>query len=280
MLQNKPLIDLFHNELYPILWKSHHTKDYIIDFLNAYFHFSGSSRICDLEIINPKLFTNCSRIKKRIHVMFHYRHTVYYYEIKLTNQVEEEFDASFLSFAQYCYQKGDTEVCIGQIILQFDASYQGAPISHYYFRNDQLQRLEKGMDIHLIAVIPLRDIIKQKSSHELNQFERWMMLLTCTKFEEGKVFAHQDPPMLTFLHIWQQNSRRIYEQRLAQNKEQTTEFLLEQKKQEIKYGIARKLLEGGSSIEFVVQTTELPISTVIALRRELEAYQVETAHEV
>lgn len=280
MLQSKPLIDLFHDELYPILWKSHHTKDYIIDFLNAYFHFSGSSRIGDLEIINPKLFTNSSRIKKRIHVMFRYQHTSYYYEIKLTNHTEEQFDASFLSFSQYCYQKKDSEVCIGQIILQFDPSYQGAPISHYYFRNDQLQRLEKGMDIHLIGITPLQDIIKQKSPQELNQFERWIMLFTCTRFEDGKILAYQDTPMLTFLHVWQQNSRRIYEQKLAQDEEQTTEFLLEQKKQEIKYGIARRLLESGSSIELVVQTTELPISTVIALRRELEAYQVEEVNEV
>lgn len=274
MVQKRQLLPIFQKEVYGTIWKGHHTKEYLLDFLNSYFHFSGEQKIKDIEIINAKQFTNDKEIRKRIHVTFEYLGDHYYYEIRLN---EEEhpigFDYQFLEFVRYVNREQLEHKIMGQIILEFQMEHIGSPIDHYYFRNDHLELLEDSFDIHIIYLQTLKKILNQKALEELNRFERWILIFMVEDFEYGKKICDGYTPMLTFLHLWYQTSRRILERDIAFDEEKSVAYLIEEKDQNIRLEIARKLLLDGSTIEFVAKMTGLPISTIIEARRELEEYQ-------
>lgn len=270
MVQKKQLLPILKEEIYGTLWKSHHTKEYILDFLNSYFHFSGDHKIRDIEIINPKQFTNKKEVKRRIHVTFDYLEHHYYYEIKLSEEESgKHFDYSFLDFVHYVNREALSHKVIGQIILEFQIEHTGSPIDHYYFRNDHLELLEDSFDIHIIYLPTLKNILDKKSLEELNRFERWVMIFMTSDFSYGKLVADGYTPMLSFLHVWKQTSRRLIEEDIALNEEKTIEYLVHEKEQNTRLEIAKKLLLDNVSIEIVAKTTGLSISTVIDIRREL-----------
>lgn len=270
MVQKKQLLPILQEEIYGTLWKSHHTKEYILDFLNSYFHFSGEQKIKDIKIINPKQFTNQKEVKKRLHVTFEYLEHHYYYEIKLSNEtLGKGFDYQFLDFVRYVNREKLPHQVIGQIILEFQIEHIGSPIDHYYFRNDHLELLEDSFDIHIIYLPTLRNILDKKSFEELNRFERWVMILTTNDFHFGKQIADGYTPMLSFLHVWYQTSRRLVEADIAISEEKTIEYLVDEKEQATRIEIAKKLLLDNMSIELITNATGLPISMVIDLRREL-----------
>lgn len=270
MIQKKQLLPILNEEIYGTLWKSHHTKEYILDFLNCYFHFSGEDKIRDIEIINPKQFTNQKEVKKRIHVTFEYLEHRYYYEIKLSDELHKErFDYQFLDFVRYVTRAELPHKVIGQIILEFRIEHTGSPIDHYYFRNDHLELLEDSFDIHVIYLPTLKHILDTKCLEELNRFERWIMIFMTDDFRYGKKIADGYTPMLSFLHVWNQTSRRMLEENIAVSEEKTIEYLVEEKERNTRMQIAKKLLLDDMSIELITKVTGLPISTVIELRREL-----------
>lgn len=270
MVQKKQLLPILQEEIYGTLFKSHHTKEYILDFLNSYFHFSGQQKIKDIKIINPKQFTSQKEVKKRLHVTFEYLEHHYYYEIKLSDEIDSKrFDYQFLDFVRYVNREQLPHKIIGQMILEFKVEHIGSPIDHYYFRNDHLELLEDSFDIHIIYLPTLKNILDKKSLEELNRFERWIMILTTDDFLFGKQVADGYTPMLSFLHVWYQTSRRLIEANIAQSEKKTMEYLIDEKEQSIRIEIARKLLLDNMSIEFITKATNLPISTVIDLRREL-----------
>lgn len=271
MVQKKQLLPILQEEIYGTLWKSHHTKEYILDFLNSYFHFSGEDKIQDIDILNPKHFTNKKEVKKCIHVTFEYLKHHYYYEIKLSSETtKRRFDYQFLDFVRYVNREKLPHKVIGQIILEFQIEHTGSPIDHYSFRNDHLELLEDGFDIHIIYLPTLKTILDKKSLEELSRFERWIMIFTTDDFLFGKQVSDGYTPMLSFLHVWYQTSRNLLETKMINNDEKTTEYLVKEKEYHTRLEIAKKLLLDHMSIEFVIEVTELPISTIIELHREIE----------
>lgn len=282
-MQYQKLLSIMDKEVYPLLWKSSYTEEFLIDFLNAYFGFTGEKRISSVTILAAKEFTKDSDVKKRIHFSFSVEDKMYYYEMKLTDKPEDGrcFDFSFLSFAKYCWNQiqDKTKVRIGQIILNFHPAVLDHPIDNYFFRNNHLESLEDGLDIHIINLYAMNRILKTKSYVELNLLERWIGLLLCESVAEAKKICMEYQTLNNFLKIWNYHSKRIQYKRLSFSSDDTLSYLLEKKSLEIKRKIALKLLKSGSTSSFVAQVTDLDIHDVLELKQSVDKKENQK-HEV
>lgn len=251
------LIPLSNDLIYESLWKGKYSKEYIIDFLNSYFHYYGDSEIKDITFLDSSVFTDDKEIRKRLHIYYKRGQKEYYYEIKFNfNKCKDEcFDVNFLPFlANYSRYQND-DVKIGQIVIQMNDKKR-IPIEHYYLKNDNLKPLSKSFDIHIINVRALNEILNHKDIVELNSFEKWIKVFGCDNIHLIKNYICNNDVMNKYLQEWNFNSKIIKERNLV-NRNKVGDFAL-------------KLLDDGYPITFIMKITKLEMSYLIDLKRKID----------
>lgn len=254
------LVPLSNDLIYETLWKGKYSKEYIIDFLNSYFHYYGDMEIKDITFLKPDIFNDDKDIKKRIHVYYKRGKKEYYYELKFCfNSYKNEcFDVNFLPFlANYGRYQNDN-VKIGQIVIQM-TNKPKIPIEHYYLKNDNLKPLGKSFDIHIINIQTLNEILIHKDIVELNSFEKWIRVLSC-KSLPLTVTSSSDEVIKKYLEEWKFNSKMIKERNLI-NRNKRGDFAL-------------KLLDDGYPLELVIKITKLDMSYLIDLKRKRDGNEI------
>ena len=261
---------MLEEPIYSFLWKSVHTKDYLIDFLNAYFHFNDHTTITNLEFIDSSLFTNDMEIQKRIHITFMRGEERYYYEIKFVNEAEASvyFDFSLLPFANYCWNVGALKQHIGQFVLNFKDTGTVDPIQYFMMKNDTID--DDGIEVHILSLSLLSKILSDKSPLELNRFERWILLFSATSSSEVKDVVKPYPIMRTFLYLWSQESKRVLICENNQSDEKRNAYLFEEACENKTLQIAIQLLQEHCSLETIQNVTGLSISEIVSLQEMMD----------
>lgn len=249
------LVPLSNDLIYETLWKGKYSKEYIIDFLNSYFHYYGDLEIKDITFLNPDAFTNDEEIKKRIQIYYKRDNKEYYYELKFnfSEYKEECFDVNFLPFLLNYSRYQNNNVKIGQIIIQMK-NKKKIPIEHYYLKNDNLKPLDKSFDIHIINIQSLTEILNHKDLIELNSFEKWIKVLGCTDISMIKNCVSDSEVIKKYLQEWNFNSKIIKDRNMV-NRNKIGDFAL-------------KLLDDGYPITFIMKITKLEMSYLIDLKRK------------
>lgn len=266
MNQMKKLISMLDDDVYEILWKSEHTKEYLNDFMNAFFNVIGSSSVKEFEILENDLFaSHDDELKKRIHLTFIYEQKRYYYEIKISNSkdMNKYFDFTLIPFANYCWKNTESDIHVGQIILNFNEEDIEEPISYHVIKNEELD--DNGVEIHVISLPLLKSILKDKSLLELNRFERWILLFSAENTLEVQGIVQNFPIMKTFFYIWKQESKRILLERNNATDELRLNYLLEEMKDKTKVEIAQQLLKQKCPVPMIMKATGLSYDEIQSL---------------
>lgn len=264
------LLDPKNDFVFKRIFGSEENKDILLIFLNDVFKESGEEFLTDIILLNPYIDKNALNDKQCI--LDINARTLGGKQINIEIQLFNKYDTEKRGL-YYWAKKYEEQLSEGQPYKNLKKTISINILNFMCLPNDRHHNIFRLREEHTHVVLT-DDLeihfmeLPKLSDHPVLLAEgltKWLLFLKGVQKEQWEVLAMNEPALQKAMHTLEflsqdEETRRLYEMRQKALHDEAS--MIEGAKAEGKVEVAKKLLDKGMDISFVVEVTGLPETEV------------------